>query len=477
VSRASMEIVVSVSDPELAPLSRRYLTLGDGKELSERTEWGLVCRSRVNPGYDVSRVRLPTAVVIDSGANLLGVYRVTFGDSREIQFEGLVNSARLDSTGDGLLIEALGWGHVMARIHGVVKARGVEPPEVAYNVVLGAGMDPSGVQGYSPTAHRFKVTKAVKGLSAKTNDIIGGDILEPVVGSDESTMIRAMRLQDNVKPTHPLAADTLVSTGVVGPSFWEAMSFGSAELFETMALVQYQWISGDPSRLAGASASRFRPYWRTPNVSLSDPTLARQLDEAKAMTLSRAYMKRTAGRLSEGELEAAVARAAAQAKAMRALPDARRRTLRNAVHLFVRATEAREWPSALLFYSGAADEIASLAPRKRLLSRDDRRAIAAASRDLFSADDPRHQRVLEMLENANQRTFRDKLSDVAASCGVELTESTREAVGRLYEMRNLMAHVGAQPPNNIFYLFTTGLSVLDQLLSRLLAQTNDPELA
>ena len=448
--------------------AQRYLTLGDSTELVELPEWQLVCRSRANLGYDLSLVRLPMDVAIDSGANLLGLYRVTYGDAREVQFEGLVDSARLEAGGEIVRIEARGWGHSMRRIHGVVKARGVTPPEIVYNVALAGGLDPSGVQGYSPSQHRFKVTKAVKGLNAKSPEGIGGDVLEPLLGSDESTMVRAMRMKDITKPSHPWAASTILSTGVVSPSFWEAVSFGSDELFETMALVQYQWISGEPSRMAGADALRFRPYWRTPNVSLSDATLARQLDAPKAMVLSRPRIKRTAGRLSPDELEHAIRRAAEQAAAMQALPSERRERLRNAVHLFVRATEARDWPEALLFYSGAADEIASLAPKRRLLSRADRRALASASRGLFTAGDPRHQRVLELLETANQRSFREKILEVADSCGVKLTAGTKENVNRLYEMRNDLAHLGRRPPSDIFYLFTTGLSVLDQLLSRLL---------
>lgn len=453
--------------------SQRYLTIGDSNELAEQTEWGLVCRARANLGDDVSRVRLPLQVAIESGINLLGRYVVTFGDDRQVQFAGLVDSARVDTAQEVIEIAALGWGHAMRRIHGVVKAREVTPPEVAYNVVLLGGMDPSGVQGHVPGSHKFKVTKAVKGLSAESRDGIGGDIVEPLLGSDESAMVRAMRMLETSKPAEEWAAGTIASTGVVADSFSEAVSFCSEELFATTALIQYQWISGDPSRMIGSDSARFRPYWRAPIVSLSDATLARQLDEPKAMVLGRPRYKRRAGRLSRGELEHAIARASRQAAAIELLPPQRRSRLRNAVHLFVRATEARDWSTALLFYSSAADEVASLAPRRRVLTRNDRKALARASEEIFTSVDPRHHRVLELLKDANKRSFREKIADVAESGGIALTPTTQETVNLLYEMRNDLAHVGRYPPSNIFYLFSTGLSVLDQLLASLLRRAED----
>lgn len=132
-------------------------------------------------------------------------------------------------------------------------------------------------------------------------------------------------------------------------------------------------------------------------------------------------------------------------------------------------------PSALLFYSGAADEIASLAPNRALLSRNDRKALAKASESLFTINDPRHRRVLTLLNAANQRSFKERLTDVAETCGVRLTQRTSGVVDELYEMRNHLAHAGRRPPNNIFYLFTTGLSVLDQLISALLRKSTGGE--
>lgn len=446
---------------------QRFLTLGDGDELPEDPNWNLVCRSRANLGFDRSRVRLPLELLVHSQANLLGVYRVTHGKDRRVLFEGLINSARMNASGF-VVIEAWGWGHFLRRIRGTLKAQGVTGPELAYNVAMAAGMDPSGVQGYLPTQKRYKVTKAVKGFESTLPAPVGGDRVEPILGSDESTLIRALSLHPTPSQYHPWAATTIASTGVAAPTFWEAVDYGSARLFETVALIQYHLLSGNPQRFAGSFPIHFAPYWRTPNVSLSELTMVRELGAAKAMALSRPRIVRRAGTISQAEYEAAVALADSSAKALDALKNEHQARLRNAVHLFVRAAEARDWSTALLYYSAAADEIAAVAPKRTVLSHDDRRQVAAASEALFSAKDPRHRRVVELLKMANDRPFRRKLADVADSCGVHVSERTLRVVDNLYAMRNLYAHAGYRPPSNIYYQFTTGLSVLDQLLSQLI---------
>ena len=142
--------------------------------------------------------------------------------------------------------------------------------------------------------------------------------------------------------------------------------------------------------------------------------------------------------------------------------------LLNGVHLFVRATESSDWRDALLFYAGAADQIANLAPRRRVFSARDREALLSASEGLFGPDDPRHQRVTQLLAWVNNLPFKERLQMVADEAGVELKPIETEATQRLYGMRNYLVHAGRYPDPDIHHLFLRGLAVLDRILSRLL---------
>jgi len=283
----------------------------------------------------------------------------------------------------------------------------------------------------------------------------------------ESALARALTLTRTASKDAWSRGRTVVSTTLVAEYLWDAIAKSGPRLFELIALIQYQWLSGAAERFVKTSPVKFRPYWKTPWVALSGTMLARQLDEPKAIAMSRPRLtSRRRASLSAEEAKTAVGRAIAQGAVLDRAPRKKRDALLRAVHLFARACETTDWADALLFYSAAADTVAGLAPQRRVFKPADR----AAMQGLFAPGDPRHQRVGKLLKFANQRPFKEGFRDAAAAAGVRFDAGTFTHVERLYEMRNDLVHRGQQPPADIFVLFGRGLSALDQVLSQMLSQ-------
>jgi hypothetical protein len=446
----------------------RFLTIGDSAEMPEDPSWRMVCTQKVNMGYDTARLTIPVSTLRDAGANLMGILHVTWGNARQTQFVRYVDRASLTRDGTSLRISSNGWGHVLRRTSGVVKTPGLPAPEIAYNVAIAAGLDASGVEGYDPSLNPFRVTKAVSGLHLKMEEQVAANKLGPVLGSDEASVIKAANLKGARSTRDVWPEDTIVSTDTEARSFWEAMSLGGPRLFETIALVQYQWLSGSADRFAEGRI-RFAPYWRAPKVGLSDTTLARRLDAPLSLAMSRPRVRRRSGSLSNEEIDEAIQGASNQLRKLSSTSARRRRSILNAMHLFVRATEAPLWSDALLFYSCAADEIVSLAPRDRTFGKKDRKSMLEAAAAKFGKDHAKYVRIEALMSRANQRTFKEGIRAVAAAHDVRLSSSTLETVDDLYEMRNDLVHAGRQPSFEIVYAFAIGLSALDQIISKVIS--------
>ena len=131
---------------EVASGSRRagerlLLAIGEGMELEVQRNWAFKATQRAGVGFDKARVRIPTAGLVESRWNLLGVFRVKTASTQRVIWEGIVEEAWASSRGDVVIIHALGWGHLFARAKGTVQARGVPSPEIMYNLGTAIGMD------------------------------------------------------------------------------------------------------------------------------------------------------------------------------------------------------------------------------------------------------------------------------------------------------------------------------------------------
>jgi len=447
----------------------REIRIGDSQPILEQRSWGLVCRSVARGGYDKALVSIPVAVLASSGANLHGTFLVLAPNRDEPQFAGYIHRASLDKSGESVRIVAKGWRHTLSRLSAPIKRHGLESPELAFYLAQSSGLDASGVQGYEPAPRRYRVTKAVQGLRANHPQGIGDGVMQPILGSDESTLIKLLQLQRGVTKRNPWSRDTIASTDVTAHSLWEAMYVGDPNLFETAALVQYQWLIGSPDRFLEGRRISFVPYWKAPYVALSDTSLVRRLHGGEGALYTRSpKLHRRASRLSGSEMSDALARAGKQAQAMTDKPPAWRRGVLNAVHLFIRATEVKQWDDALIFYSCAADEVANLAPKSRLFSKNDRKLMSDALATVFEDDDERRTRAESAIARINERSFREKIRAVAEANGVELSDGTLDVVDDLYLMRNDLVHAGRQPLPVIIHSFATGLSALDQIISRII---------
>lgn len=447
---------------------RLSLSIGAGIPVPIEKDWRFEATSKANVGDDRARATIPATALIDAGFNLLGDFLVLSPDSHTVVWSGYVEHARITQRRGHVHIQARGWGHTLNRMQGTVKSPGLTSPEIVYNLALAAGLDPSGVQGYAPSLHPYRVSKGLKGIRTPTRESVWPAELGPVRDSDESGVIRASRLDVATSNRDAWSTGVLASTTLDASTFWEAMAEGGVELFHTIALIQYQWLSGMPGRFASEAAVPFRAYWLAPSVALSGTSLARQLDAAKSLAMRKPRFLRRPTPLPQAAIDSAVEIASQQASSLQSIVPERRARLMNAVHLFVRATEATGWDDALLFYSAAADEIAKLAPRSRVLTRSDKARVAAAVRRLFGKADARCKRIVELLDRANDPPFKARLRAVATSARAVLSEDSLEDVSRLYEMRNYLVHAGIYPDERIYSLFRRGLSILDRLIFALL---------
>lgn len=319
---------------------------------------------------------------------------------------------------------------------------------------------------YAPSPHAYRVSTAVVGVDTRTQHRMAADFLGPLLGSDEASLARALTLERASSKDAWSRGRSVVSTAVVAHYLWDAIRKGGPRLFEVISLVQYQWLSGAPERFVESSPVRFRPYWKAPRVALSGTMLARRLNTPGAAAMSRPRLtSRRRASLSNEEADDAIERAVRQAANLDRASRRKREALLQAVHLFARACETTDWTDALLFYSAAIDTVAGLARRRVVLGPSDR----AAMENLFPPGDPRHQRVRQLLQLANQWSLKEGFQAAAGAAGVHFDARTFSDVERLYKMRNDLVHRGKQPPADIFALFGRGLSVLDQALSRLLA--------
>ena len=440
------------------------ISIGSEFRIPIDKKWGLRFSSAVNIGYDQAQVTVPVGRLLEADASLIGDLTVWDTERDDIVWQGYIESADLVRQRRVVRIRAKGVGHELSRMKGTLLTLNTETPEIARNVAAAAGLDPH-VAGYAPAAGAYRVSKGIFGVRTATKELFGPQEVGPLLASDERGVVDALGVSKRAHRRDAWSSGILVTTTIAEEGFWEAILAGGDELFRGVALLQFQWLSGSARRLAAQGPAHFRCYWRAPAVALSGSTLARRLDDAASVVMSRARILRRPRRTSQAEMQLAIKEAGKQLKAIEDLPKKQRRPLLDAVHLFVRATETSDLGTALLFYSGAVDRMTQLAPSRRIFSSAELKKVRKAVRDVCGEDDEKQARADHLVKLLNDAPWKERLIRVAQAKDVTLSKRELADIERLYKMRNLLVHEGARPDSAINFQLRHGLAVLDRLIS------------